>query len=283
MSKTRKQFPFVKKSVKQDSICNICEQQKKLSVDHVPPKGCPPAKSRVTSKLLYQALGHTGFRPRPDQNGVTFKTVCSDCNSLLGSKYDRPLADLSKQIEKFVGTNLSLPKRFDVECRPNAIARSVLGHLLAAKTETDQVRVDEIIRPCVLDHTINIPDSIHVFYWVYPYEKTMVWRDFAMSSERERPTDVRIFSCLKYYPIAFLVAYDLSQYANLRSLHGFNRTSASEKKLIPIDFQPIHKHSFPEDSPSGFAYGSSVKDAIYSEPKAKKAEVVGDLCKRRLR
>jgi hypothetical protein len=67
--------PQFRKFQKKDSICNICQQEKVLSIDHVPPQACPPAKSRVTSKLLYQMIGDTSFGHRQDQNGVTFKTI----------------------------------------------------------------------------------------------------------------------------------------------------------------------------------------------------------------
>ncbi len=75
-----------------------------------------------------------------------------------------------------------LPGAFDVECYPNAIMRSVLGHLLAAKTETDKVVVDELIRPCILDPSSPIHDDIHIFYWVYSDETTIILRDFGMPS-----------------------------------------------------------------------------------------------------
>ncbi len=271
MTQSRKPlFPFISKSVKVDRICNICQQEKELSVDHVPPKGCPPAKSRVTSKLLYQMVGHTAFRPRQDQNGVTFKTICADCNSLLGSRYDRPLGELSRRTENFVTTNVKLPDKFDIECQPNAVIRAVLGHLLAAKTETDDSVIDRLIRPCVLDQNTCVPDDIHVFYWIYPYEEIKILRDFVISAMRDFSKNVGAFSLLKYYPIAFLVAHDLPSYGNLNSLHSFNQISPAEKKLIPISFRPIPRADFPENSPSGIMFGKSGLDSIHSVPKSKK-------------
>jgi len=58
---------ITEKFQKKDKICNICQQEKELSIDHVPPQACPPAKSRVISKLLYQMIGDTSFRPRHSQ------------------------------------------------------------------------------------------------------------------------------------------------------------------------------------------------------------------------
>jgi len=57
-------------------------------------------------------------------------------------------------------------------------------HLLAAKTETDEVIIDKLIRPCILDPSLPIHDDIHIFYWIYPYEKTIIFRDFGMPAVR---------------------------------------------------------------------------------------------------
>jgi hypothetical protein len=133
---------IIEKFIKKDNICNICQQPRKLSDDHVPPQACPTAKSRVISKLLYEMVGDRSFRPRISQSYVYYKTICSECNNNLGSKYDLALSEFSKKVQSFVESSIALPDLFEVECYPNAILRSILGHLLAAKTETDQVVID---------------------------------------------------------------------------------------------------------------------------------------------
>ena len=267
--------PLFMKFQKKDSICNICQQEKVLSIDHVPPQACPPAKSRVTSKLLYQMIGDTSFPPRQDQNGVTFKTICSDCNNLLGSKYDRALGDISRRIKSFVESNLSLPDSFEIECQPNAVMRSVLGHLLAAKTETDEVVIDGLIRPCVVDPSMPIHDDIHILYWVYPYEETVILRDFYMPAVRGRFVDFGFFNLLKFYPIAFLVTHQLPSYEGLSSLHQFNQLARDEKRNIQINLRSTKQSRFPEDSSDNnfLALGRTERDSVHSVPKSKKVKV----------
>ncbi|MCY7337238.1 MAG: hypothetical protein LH613_13665 [Chamaesiphon sp.] len=210
MTTSRKsQVLFGEKFYKKDNICNICEKEKKLSVDHVPPQCCPPTKNRFISNLLYQMIGDKSFRPRSIQNGVTFKTICADCNNFLGRKYDKQLGELSRKIESFVESNLVLPDSFEVECQPNAVLRSILGHLLAAKTETDEVIIDKLIRPSVIDPSIPIHEDIHVFYWVYPYEETSIMRDFWMPSVRGSFQGGGLFNLIKFYPMAFLVTHQV--------------------------------------------------------------------------
>jgi hypothetical protein len=264
----RSQFLFTEKFHKKDSICNICEKETKLSVDHVPPKCCPPAKNRLISNLLYS---NKSFRPRPIQNGVTFKTICADCNNSLGRKYDKHLGELSRKIESFVKSNLLLPNSFEVECQPNSVMRSILGHLLAAKTETDEVVIDKLIRPSIIDPSIPIHEDIHVFYWIYPYEETSIMRDFWMPSVRGRLQGGGLFSLIKFYPIAFLVTHQLLEYEGLHSLHQFNKTLPDEKVNIQINLRPAKHSKFPEDCSDGnlLVFGRAANDSVYSVLKSK--------------
>jgi len=271
MTVTQKSPRITEKFQKKDKICNICQHEKELSFDHVPPESCPPAKSRVTSKLLYQMIGDTSFRPRQDQNGVTFRTICSDCNNLLGSRYDWALGDLARRIESFVESNLSLPDSFEIECQPNAVMRSILGHLLAAKTEMDEVVIDDLIRPSVIDPSIPIHDDIHILYWVYPYEKTVILRDFCMPAVRGRFQDLGFFNLIKFYPVAFLVTHQLVSYEGLSSLHQFNRLLPSEKKNVQINLRSTRDSRFPEEcSDANFLmFGRTARDSVHSVPKPK--------------
>lgn len=239
-----------------------------------PPQACPPANSRVISTLLYQIIGDTSFRPRHSQNGVTFKTICNDCNNLLGSRYDWALGKFARRIESFVESNLSLPESFEVECQPNAVMRSVLGHLLAAKTETDEVVLDALIRPCVIDPSLPIHDDIYIFYWVYPYEETVILRDFCMPSVRGKLQNIGFFNLIKFYPLAFLVTHQLSSYEGLSSLYQFNQLLPSEKRNIQINLRSTRHSRFPEEcSENNFlALGRTAKDSVYSLPQLKKGK-----------
>jgi hypothetical protein len=274
MNKTKKsKLLIIDKFQKTDGICNICRLEKELSDDHVPPKSCPPAKSRVISQLLYEIIGYNAFRPRISQNGVVFKTICKDCNNkLLGGQYDRDLGEFSKRIESFLNSSLSLPESFEVECYPNSVMRSVLGHLLAAKTETDDVVIDNLIRPCIKDKSLPIPDDICIFYWIYPYEETVICRDFCMPAVRGKFKEVGYFNLIKFYPLAFLVTYQLHSYEGLPSLHKFNTLSPSVKANIQINLRPLRQSNFPE-AYDLIAFGRAAKDWVRSvptKPKAKK-------------
>ncbi|OUL28478.1 hypothetical protein BV378_07300 [Nostoc sp. RF31YmG] len=264
---------IIEKFKKKDKICNICEQEKELSDDHVPPKACPPAKNIVISKLLYEMIGERSFRKRNAQNGVTYKTICSSCNNRLGKKYDWALGEFSKKIESFVESNLILPDSFEVECYPNAIMRSVLGHLLAAKTETDEVIIDNLIRPFLLDSTLPIHDDIHILYWVYPYEKIIILRDFGMPSVRGSLQQSGFFNMMKFYPIAFLITHKLKSYEGLLSLHQFNTLPPSDKANIKINLRSVKSSTWPEEclgTENFLVVGRAANDSVYAVPKIRR-------------
>jgi len=267
---------IIEKFKKKDRICNICQQEKELSEDHVPPQACPPAKNRVISKLLYEMTGNRSFRPRFSQNGVTYETICKACNNKLGNKYDWALGEFSLKIESFVDSKLILPESFEVECHPNAIMRSVLGHLLAAKTETDEVVIDNLIRPCILDSSLPIHDDIHIYYWVYPYEKTIIMRDFGMLAVRGSLQTGGFFNMIKFYPTAFLITHKLPSYEGLPSLHQFNNLSPGNKANIQINLRSVKSSTWPEECrgmENLLVVGRAANDSVYAVPKAKKIKI----------
>lgn len=274
MEKRKK--PIITKFEKKDNICNICQLEKELSDDHVPPKACPPAKNIVISKLWHQIIGERSFRPRISQNGVTYKTICSDCNNKLGNRYDWALGEFSQKVETFIESKLILPDYFEVECYPNAIMRSILGHLLAAKTETDEVVIDKLIRPSILDPSLPIHDEIHIFYWVYPHEKTSILRDFAMPAIRGNLQTGGFFNMIKFYPIAFLITHQLSSYEKLLSLHQFNKLPPDDKTNVQIDLRPVKRSTWPEEclgEENFLVLGRAANDSVYAVPKLKKKKI----------
>jgi hypothetical protein len=270
---TNRKKSTVEKFKKKDNICNICQKKAiKLSEDHVPPKACPPAKNIVISKLFNQMIGDRSFRPRISQNGVSYTTICCDCNNWLGSKYDWALGEFSHKVESFVESCIALPDSFEIECYPNAFMRSILGHLLAAKTETDEVVIDNLIRPCISDPLLPIHDDIHILYWVYPYEKSIILRDFGMPAIRGRLNTSGFFSMIKFYPIAFLITHQLPSYEGLLSLHQFNRLSPNDKACMKINLRPVQNSTWPEEClglENFIVVGRAARDSVLAVPRTK--------------
>jgi hypothetical protein len=103
-----------RKKARSDALygyCNICNKYDKLTRDHVPPKGSitlnPVQMKSLTQWMAEMAPGrvnmHGGtellakdWHPRLSQGGVSFRSICADCNNLrLGRRYDPELNRVS--------------------------------------------------------------------------------------------------------------------------------------------------------------------------------------------
>lgn len=178
---------YIKKTKRNKvDICNICLELKEMTWDHVPPQGCSNHQ-KVEISSFFKKLSGERVQDKPilSQNGLKYRTICGDCNSLLGGKYDDELNNLVKTVLSFVESKLVLPQLITLIVKPLPIIKSVTGHILAAKKELDQVTYDKVFRAFVLDENAPVPEDLHLFYWVYPFDNTVVMRDFYMSATRD--------------------------------------------------------------------------------------------------
>lgn len=238
-------MPYNKIKKSRIDICNICLLKKPLSWDHVPPKGGITLSS-VEIKNIFDSLGGR-IDPQFDisQNGVKYRTICSDCNSKIGSEFDPILNKLNSTISLFLKSTLVLPKVTYLKTKPIRLIKSILGHLVAAKVNIDDVVLDKQIRNFIFNDEATIPPEINIFYWIYPYDNIIIMRDFATLS---KPGDKSSFSfchLLKYFPVAFMVTTS-SEFRNLESLTKYRDLSIDEEVEIKVNLNLIKEWNWPE-------------------------------------
>jgi len=123
------------------SICNICLEEKKLSWDHVPPKGGIDLIAVKQESILSKfTIPETEKAYKFSQNGVKFRTICSACNSYLGLNYDTELNSFVLKIKEYIESKLELPSKMDFAAKPNKIIKSLMGHFLAAKVDIENTK-----------------------------------------------------------------------------------------------------------------------------------------------
>jgi len=192
-------------------ICNICGVTDKLTEDHTPPKG----SIKITQVELFHILKYlNNINEKPIekgrylQNGVKYRTICKTCNNnYLGGQYDPAFILFVNTIGLFLKTNIALPKVVPIEIEPQKIMRSLIGHLSAQGVNRFNKGPDTIpIRDYFLNSTLSLPDSIHIYYWLYPYKSHVMARDFSYLDTRDGNSCVMWF--LKFFPIAFLITFD---------------------------------------------------------------------------
>jgi hypothetical protein len=255
--------------------CNICLKKSQLTWDHIPPKGGIELKTIEQETVFHRLLaGETDRVFTIEQNGVKFRTLCGSCNNnWLGRKYDPALNDFALTVGRLLHGTIHLPPVIHVRARPTAIMKSILGHLLAAKNDIDGTVFDNEIRDFFFNEDLSIPESIKIFYWVYPYSSIVILRDVAMPAVRGRfdKIEAGFFNIIKYFPIAYLVT-NLPAYEGLAELTLFRHLKSDEYAEIPI---PIHKTEhplWPEMVDEGnFVVGSqSSQNSVYATPRKKK-------------
>jgi hypothetical protein len=241
---------------RREGPCNLCGIHGPLSWDHVPPKGGielePVEIVRIATVLT---AAKNAERPEFSQNGLKFRTLCAAHNSFLGAKYDVALNEFAITVGRFLRTTLELPRILHVEARPTAIARAVLGHLLAARLSTEDSFFDELIRQLVLDPEMSIPREINIFYWIYPSAQQIVLRDGLMPLRRGDFSDFQRIGLLKYFPIGYLVT-TASNYEGLNSLTTWRNEPSSAAVKIPVRLDDVYDPYWPEAAAHGnFLFG----------------------------
>jgi len=262
---------YVKVKREKTGICNICKQPCELTWDHVPPQGGIDVAPLDQYTILEQLTGRED-RPKhlETQNGVKFRTVCTQCNrNLLGTEYDPTLNDFALGVGQFLKTTIKLPSSVGYATKPARLLRALFGHLLGAKSEVEDTKPDQAMREFVLDKTVPLPQDLNVFYWIYPYPHVVVIRDVLMPVTRGRFDRMGIFSILKYFPVAYLVT-NLREYENLPSLSFYCPISLDTEVRIPIPMTPPRSAAWPEvvDNQNFIAGGgSSAHSSIFAIPK----------------
>ena len=234
------------KTVREDTICNICQRTvSRLSWDHVPPQG---SHIPVNVTTIHYPEGEAGsiFRHATSANGLKFRTLCKDCNSMLGSKYDKELNLFLNQIQDILKTRLVLPSRITLQAKPTLIIKAILGHILATKTGFCDSDIDKAFRDYITNDSAVLSDKIKVYYWYYPYNNVIITTD-------KMPYDIEsgqkaFFSVLKYYPLAFMTMWESSSNVEgMVEITKYNKNDYNHTVALPISFVELPA-DFPEST-----------------------------------
>lgn len=189
-------------------------------------------------------------QPRRFQAGVAFRSLCRRCNTdLLGAIYDPALGEFSTQVRALADSPLSLPAAINVTIRPQAVMRSVLGHLAAQGVERYEKGIyTEPVRDYLLDSTRPLPSQLRMYYWLYLYRSTILIRDAARIEQLGSGQGGVAFWLMKFYPLAFMIT--LSEPAQrlyrLDNLDQFANTPFAHEVSMRLSLRPLVPGMWPE-------------------------------------
>lgn len=233
------------------SKCNICGRLETLTEDHVPPK----IWNNNTEKKYSKAYGT--IKPHPNavnafpykgRKGITYKTICSDCNNRILGEQDKSLKELIDGIRS--GFKNERIRFVNIEISVNKVCRAIAGHLLSAKENyDDQTLIDRALRNYVLNNDILPPKEYKLFYYIYPFDTIVVARDMVVGNVYDSSNSYELpdgmISVLCSYPLAIILAPDTPENENLRLPDLFSSCTESidDRRTILIDKNKMYFHN----------------------------------------
>lgn len=120
------------------SVCGICGRRGKMSRAHVPPRAA--GNRDEVLRFRPRPGGRTRLPQDGQRGGLWIETICTDCNSLAGAKFDGAYADFSRRLRPFTETpgarlDLNHGSVPPVNVAPGLVSRSMLCGLLAVNPQ----------------------------------------------------------------------------------------------------------------------------------------------------
>jgi hypothetical protein len=269
-----------------------------LTWDHVPPQssidlspvevqywaGHFDNKSRQILRYhVLEGADKDGLKFRhTSQNGLKFRTLCSNCNNtLLGARYDPELIYVGDELRTAVGlifeSTLELPFELKIPVRTHLFLRSVIDHLLAAPgTKNQQEPMPGFesgfyheLREYFLNEDLPIPPRIRAYYWAYP--PGMHVAISALGIQHRETGRFLWGDLLKFFPLA---AYIVEHAPNSVELNvpfitgdGCNDLGCTVELYFRLDAIPAS--DWPEKATRDFNVLMPLETAHVAVPKAK--------------
>ncbi len=243
-------MPFAQTKGPKRGICNICGKHGKLTEDHVPPKGTIkfPRMTLYDIAEVLNVKSEKKRRGRNFQQGVKFRSICAVCNGdYLGGLYDQELKIFANSVGDYLHSLVIRPNRTNFFVAPGKIIRAVCGHILALGIErVPRGDMGDAMADLVLSPEQEIPDCLHVYYWVYPFWDQVAIRNFCFLVRFGTPP----LSCsvLKFFPLGFMAVWNPPSEirTSLLKLNDYCIGTGSEQVNIPLNLSEIPPQRFPE-------------------------------------
>lgn len=259
-------------------FCSICRVYGKLTREHVPPAGCGNVSNVVLRSL--SNVGSTDNRHSViSQGGLAFGSTCHKCNNdRLGSNYDPELVKLHKEMKELsmaiINKAFILPAQKTFFVKPQKIARSVVGHLIAANSmstvaeHSEHTPVYSQLVEYFLDEAAPLPNNFEIYYWFYPSRDIRILKSFGRTFKWG--TSPVIGDALKFFPLAFWVVWSKPEEIKISLPKLLNDKGIGGNQLdqLTIDFVNYPPLVFPEmpDNDGASVYASRVNSVGETKP-----------------
>lgn len=275
---------YVKKKRKNKvDYCNICGKILPLTWDHVPPEFCfNDGKVKYNSMMDFYNKEH---RKDISQNGIKFRTLCSNCNNtILGRNYDVEFKKLVDCLYDIYITPGEMAQYVILQgLKVNKIVRSIVGHLLAAREDFNNKKLENDLRSFLLDESFLPPKDFKLLYYTYPYNTVMIIRDVVpvKIGNPEYKVPNSLLSCLNTFPLAFILVNKCDDTCGLYDMFSLCTNNIDDVVDIKIDLLSYlfsnHKESRHPFWPCNVSDDESGVSAVLTTDVAQNNSVLSDI------
>lgn len=258
--------------------CQICGSVGLLTDDHVPPRSMTPATD-MDVRTMVAALSSPKPSGRPAFTSVEFRTLCATCNStLLGQRYDPALKRFCDSVSLWVRSadaGIILPDVATFRCVPGAVARAIVGHVLAADPEAPSAATArtgttiDAMRGYFLDPSSD-SDGFELYLWPFPSRGHRIVRGVAVSNVFGRYEGPIVGDILKFYPLSWWVVGGRSESTTI-SMSRFPLLSVDAgEHSVSLRFRPAPPPDWPEHPGPGDVLLFGEQHTSFAKPAVRK-------------
>jgi hypothetical protein len=213
--------------------CALCKKYEDLTQSHIFPRA-------VGNNVLFKAYGYgttsTGqsekLAARRFPSGVSFRTLCRDCNSKLGGSEDKEIVSFFAKVSADLrAKSLILPSPLQYTVKPNKIIRAVLAYLAIANDRSAPSAFDNEVRSVFLGKKHLRDLTFRVFYWPYNGKWLTIIKDVFVSHYFFK--DPIWMQVAKFKPIGFAIT-DSKTLFKLPCINDYVTDHDEQERTIPL-------------------------------------------------
>lgn len=247
--------------------CVLCQNYSDLTVSHTPPKSAGNDRDLLGNSYLASAsYDGEGLLKRRFKNGLSFRTLCADCNSRLGGCEDKVLEKFFNDARKTLSSNIIFPSPFTrITTKPNLLIRGVLAHVATSNDSGMRTTFSDDVSALFFRKVPLRTFPWNVFLWPYVGNAQTVIRDIGLVDFVSHRTDV--VQVLKLAPLGFVMTAN-PHFGGLARLNTWITNHDDEEREIPyiLSHGESHPHWPAHPGDTGAAIFSSKSTSVIAFP-----------------
>ena len=213
--------------------CNLCGFYQDLTDSHVFPRST--GNSSVFRAYGYDATSTGKFEnliPRRFANGISFRTLCADCNNALGGQEDQIVKRLFADVRAALKPSpLIVSDPHWLSTKPIRLFRAILAYVATANDKGPKSRLDDEIISIFKGQKTAKQCAFRVYYWPYTGPWLTMIRDIQISYNFFK--DPTWLNVIKFKPLGFAIT-NRSHLFNLPCLNDYFGKRIDDYGQIPI-------------------------------------------------